>query len=130
MSSFTNALETDVLTHFFTTSTAPTRPTTWYLSLHTADPGETGSASAEVSGNAYARVAVTFSVSGNNASNSAAVEFAAASPATWGTITHVGIMTAETSGTMIAYGALASSRTVAAGDVLRVQTGDLDVNMS
>jgi len=129
MSSFTDALETDVLTHFFTSATAPTRPTAWHLSLHTSDPGEDGTGG-EISGNAYARRPIVFAVSGNNASNNAVVEFAEASPSTWGTITHVGVMTASTGGSMLAYGALAASRVVAAGDVLRVQTGDLDINMS
>jgi len=76
MSSFTDALETDVLTHFFSTATAPTRPTTWFLSLHTADPAEGGDVGNEISGNAYARRPIVFTVSGNNASNNAAVEFA------------------------------------------------------
>jgi len=129
MSSFTNAQETDVLTHFFTTSTAPTRPTAWHLSLHTADPGETGSTASEVTESAYGRKPVTFTVVGDNASNNAAVEFASAT-GSWGTITHVGVNTATTGGTMLAYGALTASRAVASGDVLRIQTGDLDINMS
>ena len=129
MSSFTNAQETNVLTHFFTTATAPTRPTEWHLSLHTADPGETGSTATEVTESAYARRPVTFTVAADNASNDAAVEFASAT-GSWGTITHVGVNTLITGGTMLAYGALTASRAVASGDVLRIQTGDLDINMS
>ena len=54
--------------------------TTAYVSLHTADPGDTGAN--EISGSAYARVGpVTFGNAGNNptvASNSAIVTFPAA----------------------------------------------------
>ena len=129
MSSFTDTLETDVLTQFFTTASAPTRPTEWHLSLHTADPGETGSTSAEVSGNGYGRKPITFTVSASNASNNAAIEFASAT-GSWGTITHVGVNTASSGGTMLAYGALTTSRAIVSGDVLRVPSGDLDINLS
>ena len=75
--SFSNSLETDVLTYFFTTARAPDRPTTWFLGLHHTgnDPGETVSGT-ELSGNAYAQQSIgSMTVSGNNASNAGAIEF-------------------------------------------------------
>lgn len=125
--SLTNTFETTVLTWLLTNGSA-TRPTAWYVALFTTDPGETG-AGTEISGGSYARVAVTFTVSGDTASNSAGVEFAAAT-ANWGTITHIGIMDASSGGNMIVHAALTASKTIADGDVFRIPTGDLDITLN
>lgn len=124
--SFSNTYETNVLTWTFTTD-AVTRPTAWYLGLFTVAPGE-GGGGTEVSGGAYVRKAVTFSVSGNLATNTAAIEFDVAT-ADWGTITHVAVFDASTGGNQIAYAALSTSKTIATGDVLRVPAGDLDITL-
>jgi len=124
--SFSNTYETNVLTWTFT-SDSVTRPTAWYLGLFTVAPGE-GGGGTEVSGGAYAREAVTFSVSGDTATNTAALEFAVAT-ADWGTITHVAVFDASTGGNQIAYAALTTSKTIATGDVLRVPAGDLDITL-
>ena len=124
--SFSNTYETNVLTWTFT-SNAVTRPTAWYLGLFTAAPGEAGGGT-EVSGNGYAREAVTFTVSGNLATNSGAIEFAAAT-GTWGTITHVAVFDALTGGNQIAYAALSTSKAIDTGDILRVPAGDLDITL-
>jgi hypothetical protein len=122
--SFTNTLETRVL-EWALTAGSPTRPTAWYIGLFTAAPGETGGGT-EVSGGDYARQAVTFTVSGDTASNSAAVEFPTAT-GSWGTITHGAIFDAATSGTMLAYAELSAPKTISTGDVLRFPIGDFDV---
>ena len=132
MSSFTDYTESLVLTWLFTTSSA-TRPTAWYVGLFTAAPSDTGGGT-EVSGNAYARVATgTLSVSGTsptNCTNAAAIEFAAASGGNWGTITHVAIFDASTSGNMLGWAALTTSRTINDGDILRIPAGDLDITLT
>ena len=124
--SFSNYLETEILDHVFG-GNAYTAPSTLYLALYTAAPGETGGGT-ECSGTSYARTAVTFTVSGNEATNSAAVEFATAGN-NWGTITHVGVFDALTSGNLMAYGTLTASKTVETGDVFRVPAGDLDITL-
>ena len=124
--SFSNTYETNVLTWTFT-SDAVTRPTAWYIGLFTSAPGEAGGGT-EVSGGSYARKAVSFSVSGNLATNSAAVEFDVAT-ADWGTITHVAVFDALSGGNQIAYASLTASKTIATGDVLRVPAGDLDITL-
>lgn len=124
--SLTNTYETTTLTWLFTGDSA-TRPTTWYIGLFTTDPGETGSGT-EVSGGSYARTAVTLTVSGNLATNSGAVEFTAAT-ASWGTITHIGVMDASSGGTMIVHAALSTSKTIDSGDVFRIPAGDLDITL-
>lgn len=126
--SFSNTYETNVLTWAFTAG-AVTRPTAWYLALFTSNPAEDGSGT-EVSatGTAYARQSVSFTVSGNTASNSAAVEFPTAT-ASYGTVTHVGVYDASSGGNLIAYAALTTSKAIDTGDVLRVPAGDLDVTL-
>lgn len=132
MSSFSDYTESLVLTWLFTASSA-TRPTSWYVGLFTAAPSDTGGGT-EVSGNAYARVATgTISVSGTSptlATNSAAIEFAAASGGNWGSITHAAIFDASTSGNMIAWAELTTARTINDGDVFRIPAGSLDITLT
>lgn len=125
--SLTNAFETHTLQYLLTTDSL-TRPTSWYIGLFTSDPTDTGSAGTEVStGTGYARTSVTFTVSGDTASNSAAVEFPAASGGNWGTISHIGVMDAATGGNMIVHSALDTAKAINDGDVFRIPTGDLDI---
>jgi len=126
--SFSNTFETHVLNYVFT-ATSVTRPTAWYLALFTSDPAEDASGTeVSTSGTAYARQTVAFSVSGNLATNSAAVEFPTAT-ASFGTVTHIGVFDASTSGNLIAYSALSASKAIATGDVFRVPSGDLDITL-
>ena len=124
--SFSNTYETNVLTWTFTNGSV-TRPTAWYIGLFTSNPGE-ASGGTEVSGGSYVREAVTFTVSGNLATNSAAIDWPVAT-ASWGTITHIAVYDAETSGNQIAYAALSTAKTISSGDVLRIPAGDLDVTL-
>lgn len=132
MSSFTDHTESLVLTWLLTNGTA-TRPTAWFVGLFTAAPSDTGGGT-EVSGNGYARAATgTITVSGTsptNATNSAAIEFAAASGGNWGTIGWAGIFDASSGGNLLAWAALSTSRTINDGDVLRIPAGDLDVTLT
>jgi hypothetical protein len=124
--SLTNAFETTVLQFAFTTG-AVTRPTSWYIGLLTAAPGEAGGGT-EVAGGAYVREAATFSVTGNLATNTAAIEWPTAGGA-WGTLTHIAIFDAATSGTMLAYAPLTAAKTIDTGDVFRIPVGDLDITI-
>ena len=126
--SLTNAFETSTLSYLLTVD-AVTRPTTWYVALFTSDPTDTGAAGTEVTGFGYARTLVTFSVTGATASNTAGVEFPAATGGAWGTVSHIGIMDASTAGNMIIHSALTASKAIADGDVFRIPTGDLDVTL-
>lgn len=125
--SFVNSFETTVLQWGLTTDSV-TRPTTWYVGLFTSDPTDTGAAGTEVSGGSYARVAVTFNVTGDTASNSASVEFPTAT-ANWGTVSHIGIHDALSGGNMLVHGALTTSKAIDSGDVFRIPTGDLDITL-
>ena len=126
--SFSNFLETEILDHVFA-GAAYTAPSTKYLALFTAiSDGEAGSVT-EISGNAYARQSVAFTTSGNTTSNNAAVEFPTAT-GSWGTVTHVGVYDASSSGNLMAYATLSSSKAIATGDVFRVPSGDLDITLN
>jgi hypothetical protein len=124
--SFSNFLENKVLGHVFG-ATPYTAPATLYVGLFTSNPGETGSGT-EVSGGSYARQTIAFTVTGSQASNTAAVEFPTAT-ASWGTITYAAIYDAVSGGNLLAYGALTTSKTIDNGDVFRIPAGDFDINL-
>jgi hypothetical protein len=102
--------------------------TTAYVSLHTADPGDTGAN--ELSGGAYARLGpVTFANAGSNptvASNSSVLTYAAATAA-WGMITHFGVWDAATVGNFRGSGALTTPKTVNSGDTARFAANALTI---
>ena len=127
--SFSDTFETHVLNYVFTT-TSVTRPTAWYLALFTSNPADDASGTeVSTSGTAYARQTAAFTVSGDTASNSAAIEFPTAT-ASFGTVSHVAVFDAATSGSLIAYAALTSSKAIDTGDVFRVPAGDLDITLA
>lgn len=98
--------------------------TSRYVGLHTGDPS--GGAN-EVSGGAYARQSFVFSNAGGNptvASNSGVITFPTATAA-WGTVTHVALWAAVSGGSVLAYAALNTSKSVSIDDVVRFATGQL-----
>ena len=126
--SLSNTFETHTLQYLLTT-TSVTRPTAWYIALFTSNPAEDASGTeVSTSGTAYARQSATFTVSGNEATNSAAIEFPTAT-ASYGTVTHIGVFDASTGGNLIAYAALTTSKAIDTGDVLRLPANDLDITM-
>lgn len=127
-----NTFETELLNHIFNNSAVAnvgdatglrgsTTAGSLYIALHTADPGEAGSATtSEATYTSYARQAVArsaggFTVSGNSVSNAAAVTFPACTGGS-NTITHFSVVK-ESSGAsvIIVSGALASSLAVSSG---------------
>ena len=101
------------------------------MALYTVAPSDTGGGT-EVSGGAYARQTATFTVSGTNpttASNTAAIEYPTAT-ANYGTVVAVGVLDASSSGNLLAYSTLDSSKVVSSGDVFRFNAGDLDITLA
>jgi hypothetical protein len=127
--SFTDYLEDKILKHVFT-NVAYTSPTTVYVGLFTVAPTDTGGGT-EISGSGYARKSASFTVSGTGtlATNSAAIDFDAAT-GSWGTVVAMAIFDALTAGNMIAFADLTTSKTISSGDVLRIPAGDLDITLS
>jgi len=127
MAEMSNYLENAVINAVLR-NTSYTSPTTVYVGLYTSDPGE-GNTGTEVSGGSYARTAVTFGAPSNGVStNSASVTFPTAT-GTWGTVTHIGILDAATSGNLLYYTPLDASKSIASGDVFTISTGNLSVTM-
>lgn len=107
----------------------------FHVSLHTADPGETGSqTTSEATYGSYARQAVArssggWTISGNNASNAAAITFPQATSGS-NTITHFGIGSDSSgAGNLFFKGALGASRVISTGITPSFAIGDLDVNL-
>lgn len=142
--SATNAFETDLLELIFTNANAAnigdatglrgsSTAGSFYISLHTADPGETGDqTTSEATYTDYARVAVArsgagWTVSGNTVSNAAAVTFPTATGGT-NTITHFGIGSDSSgAGNLFFSGALAASLAVSSGIPPSFAIGELDI---
>lgn len=127
MAEMSNYLE-NALINATLRNTAFTSPTTIYIGLYTSDPGE-GNTGTEVIGGSYARVAVTFDAPSNGVSiNSASVTFPTAT-GTWGTISHIGILDALTTGNLLYYTPLDATKSITSGDVFTISTGNLSVTL-
>ena len=134
--SFSDFLELEVLDHVFGAA-AYTAPVTIYVGLWTAALADasTGSTANEVSGGSYARVAVTTNAtnfpaaSAGAKSNGTAVTFPAAT-ASWGTVTHVGLLDAASAGNLLAWADLTTSKTISSGDTASFAVGDIDFTLT
>lgn len=100
----------------------------WWT-LHTADPGETGTAiTSETAYTGYARVArarssVGFTVTGNSVSPPAAVDFAECTAVPGAAITHFGIVnTSSGAGKLLYKGTMTPNVTMAVGTIPRIKT--------
>ncbi len=128
MAEMSNYLE-NALINATLLATTFTSPATVYVGLYTSDPTDANTGT-EVSGGSYARTAVTFGAPSNGVStNSAAVEFPQCT-STWGTVSHIGILDASTSGNLYYHTALDSSKTIETGDVFKIAVGNLSVTLA
>jgi hypothetical protein len=125
MAAMSNYLELKMLDHFLGTSST-SAPSNVFLSLWTSDPTDAGSGT-ELSGDAYARQDINFAAaSGGAAASNATVTFPT-STGSWGTITHVGIHDAVSSGNLLYHAALTASKAIASGDVFQVASGAITI---
>lgn len=128
MGSKSNEFETLILGHCF--HGANYAQPTLYVALTTGALTETctgGTLANEVSGGAYARKAcATWTVSGGTASNNVAITFVAATAA-WGTIDCFAICDHLSTGNVLYYGTLTTSKAIGTSDQAKFATGDIDV---
>lgn len=135
-----NTFETDLLGLIFTNTAiadigdaaglrASTTAGSLYWSLHTADPGEAGTAvTSETAYTGYARVAAArsgagFTVTGNSVSPPSNVDFGECTAAAGGAITHFGIVnTASGAGKLLYKGTMTPNITMAVGVIPRIKT--------
>jgi len=128
MAEMSNYLE-NALINVTLRATSYTAPTTVYVALYTTDPTDADTGT-EVTGGSYARTAVTFAAPSNGVStNSADVTFPTAT-ASFGTVTHIGLRDASTAGNLLYHTPLDTSKTIAAGDVFKITTGNLSVTLA
>jgi len=143
MAAMSDYLENEIVDHIFRTGTF-TAPTVIAVGLFTAAPSDSGGGT-EVSTGSYARVSVGASDTDWNATqggtsgdstgtggltdNASDITFPTAS-ASWGTVTHVGIFDATTSGNLLFHGVLTASKTVDNGDTFKFTAGDLDITLA
>ena len=128
MAEFSNFLE-DALINAVLRNTTYTSPATVYVSLYTTDPTDADSGT-EVSGGSYARTSATFDAPSNGVTqNSADITFPTAT-GSWGTVSHIGIHDASTSGNLLFHTALDTSKTIDTGDIFKITTGNLSVTLA
>lgn len=139
-----NTFENELLLHIFNNSDianigdatglrGSTTAGSLYVSLHTANPDETGNqTTSECAYGSYARVAVArtvggWTVSGNAVSNAALIQFPQCTSGSE-TVTHFAVGTASSSTGKILYkGALSASLAVSSGIQPQFAAGDLDI---
>lgn len=127
MAELSNYLENKLLDHVLR-NTSYTSPTTVYVGLYTSDPGDDNSGT-EVSGGSYARQILSVTTaSGGIVTSSADVTFPQAT-GSWGTISHIGLLDALSSGNLLMHTPLTTSRLIESGDVLKISTGNLTAQL-
>jgi len=127
MAEFSNYLENKILDHVLK-NISYTSPTTAYVGLFTSDPTDAGTGT-EVSGGSYARQVLSVTTaSGGIVTSSGDVTFPQAT-GSWGTISHIGILDALTSGNLLMHTALTTSKTIESGDILKISSGNLTVTL-
>ena len=133
------SMSQSLLNHVFG-GTDFSRPATLHLGLSTTAITGAGGNITEPSGAAgYARVPITNNATNFPAStvvggkaikrNGTVITFPEAT-GSWGTVTHWFLSSAATGGTLIAYGALGTSRSVVALDIPRFSANDLEIRVA
>jgi hypothetical protein len=128
--SLSDYAEKAALDHIFG-PTPMTAPSARYVSLHSADPGETGTSELPVA-NGYARQAATFGAAtlGTGVSlNSSAPVFTNTGSA-WSAATHFAVWDAASGGNCLGIGPLTASKTVGAGDTATFAIGTLSATLA
>jgi hypothetical protein len=144
MSAMSDYLESKCIDHLFR-GVSFTAPAALYIGLYTATPSDSGGGT-EVTGGAYARVALAPSTTNwaatngagtttnpssgtsGTTSNNSAITFTTAT-ASWGTVTSVGIFDASTAGNLLWWGPLTSNQVVNTGGTFSFAIGALSVQI-
>ena len=130
MAEMSNYLENALLNGTLNATTY-TAPTTIYVSLWTSNPGDDASG-AEVSGGSYARTTVTFDTATGTTglvATDADITFPTAT-AGWGTVGWIGINDALSGGNLLYHTALDLPKTIDSGDIFKITTGNLTVELA
>jgi hypothetical protein len=143
MAAMSDYLENKIIDQVFRAQ-AYTFPTTLYVGLYTATPSDTGGGT-EVTGGTYSRASVTASLANfagtqgagttvassgttGTTSNNGTITFATPT-ASWGTVTSFGIFDAASTGNLLFYGTLTTSKTINTGDTVTFPAAALSVQI-
>jgi hypothetical protein len=110
-------------------NTTYTSPATVYVGLYTTDPTD-ANVGTEVSGGSYARQSVSFAAPSNGLSASDADVTFPQATGSWGTVGWIGILDAATSGNLLYHTPLDTAKTIESGDIFKIVSGNLTVQLS
>ena len=128
MSEMSNFLE-NALVNATLRNTTYTSPATVYVALFTTDPTDANTGT-EVSGGSYARTSVTFAAPSNGAAASNADCTFPTATGSFGTVTHIGLFDASTSGNLLYHTPLDTSKLIETGDIFKIASGSLTVTLA
>ena len=146
MAAASDYLENKLVDHILRGQTlSATAPASLFVALYTAAPNDVGGGT-EVTGNNYARVAVSRALTawagtqgagttvassgtGGVTSNNAAITFPTPS-GSWGTVTHFAILDASTGGNVFFHGALTTPQTINTGNTVSFAAGQLVITFA
>jgi hypothetical protein len=128
MAEMSNYLE-NALVNATLRNTSYTSPATVYVALFTTDPTDANTGT-EVTGGAYARTSVAFAAPSNGAAASSADCTFPTCTSTWGTVSHIGIFDASTSGNLLYHTPLDTSKTIETGDIFKIASASLTVTLA
>ncbi|MEI6846560.1 MAG: hypothetical protein WCK32_00750 [Chlorobiaceae bacterium] len=114
---------------WFLCGAAYTPATTYWVKLHTGNPGPAGTANAIASGSGYLPVSGTFTLSGDDAQNTSAITFGAATAAL-GTVTYFSVWDASSGGNFIGSAELLAPFSYAVGIIPRFIAGALKMRIN
>ena len=128
---FTSGTEEDILDWYFTTGSAPTRPTAWWASLFSTIPSaNAGTGGTEISYTGYARQSIgTMTRTSQTMNPGAVITFGPATEAWTNACVAFGIHSLITSGVIYAFAALTTSRTLGNGDSAEFATADFAITL-
>jgi hypothetical protein len=128
MAEMSNYLE-NALVNATIRATTFTSPSVVYVGLYTTDPTDANTGT-EVSGGSYARQSATFGAPSNGVSTTTADITFPQCTSTWGTVSHIGILDALTTGNLLYHTPLDTSKTIETGDLFKIATGSLTVTLA
>jgi len=132
MAGFSDAYEIGILDHVFING-ALSQPSNLYVALtgSTIDDADTGTTIPnEVSGGDYARQQCnTYSnAAAGSLTNTIKIEYSEATAA-WGTVTDFAVCDHSTTGDIVGYGKLTTSKSIGIGDTAKFATNDLKASL-
>lgn len=136
-------VETSLYNALFRNTAFPTPPTSVYVACFTVAPTDVAGSGTEVSGGAYARLAVSCGTSGSGAGSGWTVTAAAGTvtnaadllwavcTASWGTIVSIGIFDASSGGNLLARADLTTSVPITTVNIdqLKIVAGALVITL-